>query len=68
MVFSFRAFKKALNDIIMSRRAIRNMNTLYPDATEEDLALGKKYMKILLMCWQVPPPALFLRILFNFRV
>ena len=24
----------------MSRRAIRNMNTLYPDATEADLASG----------------------------
>lgn len=24
----------------MSRRAIRNMNTLYPDATEEELAQG----------------------------
>ena len=25
---SFRSFKKALHDVIMSRRAIRNMNTL----------------------------------------
>ncbi|XP_054154407.1 E3 ubiquitin-protein ligase synoviolin B-like [Oppia nitens] len=37
MYLSMRAFKKALNDVIMSRRAIRNMNTLYPDATSEDL-------------------------------
>lgn len=35
---SHRNFKKALNDVIMSRRAIRNMNTLYPDATPEELA------------------------------
>lgn len=33
-----RNFKKALNDVILSRRAIRNMNTLYPDATPEELA------------------------------
>lgn len=33
-----RDFKKALHDIVMSRRAIRNMNTLYPDATTEELA------------------------------
>lgn len=34
----FRSFKKAFNDVILSRRAIRNMNTLYPDATPEELA------------------------------
>lgn len=34
----YRNFKKALNDVILSRRAIRNMNTLYPDATPEELA------------------------------
>lgn len=38
MYLSLRAFKKAINDVIMSRRAIRNMNTLYPDATAEELA------------------------------
>ncbi|GFQ87538.1 e3 ubiquitin-protein ligase synoviolin [Trichonephila clavata] len=38
MYLSLRAFKKAVNDVIMSRRAIRNMNTLYPDATAEELA------------------------------
>ncbi|XP_076314177.1 septin interacting protein 3 isoform X1 [Tachypleus tridentatus] len=38
MYLSMRALKKAFNDVIMSRRAIRNMNTLYPDATAEDLA------------------------------
>lgn len=36
----FRNFKKALNDVILSRRAIHNMNTLYPDATPEELALS----------------------------
>lgn len=35
-----RNFKKALNDVILSRRAIRNMNTLYPDATQEELQLS----------------------------
>lgn len=38
MYYTVRAFKKAINDVIMSRRAIRNMNTLYPDATPEELA------------------------------
>lgn len=33
-----RNFNKAFNDVIMSRRAIRNMNTLYPDATAAELA------------------------------
>lgn len=37
---SFRNFKKALNDVILSRRAIHNMNTLYPDATSEELELS----------------------------
>lgn len=38
MYYTMRNFKKALNDVILSRRAIRNMNTLYPDATPEELA------------------------------
>lgn len=38
MYYTMRAFKKAFNDVILSRRAIRNMNTLYPDATQEELA------------------------------
>lgn len=37
MYLTMRTFKKALNDVIMSRRAIHNMNTLYPDATPEEL-------------------------------
>lgn len=40
MYLTIREFKKAFNDAIMSRRAIRNMNTLYPDATPEELASG----------------------------
>ena len=35
---NFRSFKKALNDVVQSRRAINNMNTLYPNATVEELA------------------------------
>lgn len=38
MYYTMRNFKKAFHDIIMSRRAISNMNTLYPDATPEELA------------------------------
>ncbi|XP_049573438.1 E3 ubiquitin-protein ligase synoviolin [Syngnathus scovelli] len=37
MYLAMRQFKKAVTDAVMSRRAIRNMNTLYPDATPEDL-------------------------------
>lgn len=37
MYYTIRNFKKALNDVIMSRRAIHNMNTLYPDATPDEL-------------------------------
>jgi len=40
MYLTVREFKKALNDVVMSRRAIRNMNTLYPDATTEELSAG----------------------------
>lgn len=40
MFFTIKSFKKALSDVIMSRRAIRNMNTLYPDATPEELRLS----------------------------
>jgi len=38
MYLTIREFKKALSDVVLSRRAIRNMNTLYPDATAEDLS------------------------------
>ncbi len=38
MYLTMRAFKKALNDVILSRRAIYNMNMYYPDATDEELA------------------------------
>ncbi|XP_018328159.1 E3 ubiquitin-protein ligase synoviolin B [Agrilus planipennis] len=37
MYYTIRNFKKAFNDVILSRRAIHNMNTLYPDATAEEL-------------------------------
>lgn len=37
MYYTIRNFKKALNDVIMSRRAIHNMNTLYPEATPDEL-------------------------------
>lgn len=40
MYYTMRNFKKALNDVILSRRAIRNMNTLYPDATSEELQMS----------------------------
>lgn len=36
--YDCRSFKKAYNDVVLSRRAIRNMNTLYPDATPAELA------------------------------
>ncbi|MPC14868.1 E3 ubiquitin-protein ligase synoviolin A [Portunus trituberculatus] len=37
MYLTMRSFKRALNDVVLSRRAISNMNTLYPDATPEEL-------------------------------
>jgi len=37
MYLTMRAFKKAFNDVVLSRRAIHNMNTLYPNATAEEL-------------------------------
>ncbi|KAK3745505.1 hypothetical protein QZH41_009906, partial [Actinostola sp. cb2023] len=40
MYLTLRGFKKSLSDVIMSRRAIANMNTLYPDATPEELLQG----------------------------
>jgi len=38
MYLTMRAFKKAFNDVVLSRRAIHNMDTLYPDATAEELS------------------------------
>ncbi|MCL4154110.1 UNVERIFIED_CONTAM: hypothetical protein GTU68_031142, partial [Idotea baltica] len=38
MYLTIRSFKNAMNDVVQSRRAIHNMNTLYPDATAEELA------------------------------
>lgn len=37
MYYTIRNFKKACSDVILSRKAIHNMNTLYPDATPEEL-------------------------------
>ncbi|CAG9860385.1 unnamed protein product [Phyllotreta striolata] len=37
MYYTIRNFKKAFSDVILSRRAIHNMNTLYPDASPEEL-------------------------------
>ncbi|KAH9422525.1 E3 ubiquitin-protein ligase synoviolin [Dermatophagoides pteronyssinus] len=37
MYLAIRNFKKAFNDVIMSRRAIRNMNAYYPNATAQDI-------------------------------
>lgn len=36
----FRSFKKAVNDVVMSRRAINYLNYLYPDAREDELHQG----------------------------
>jgi E3 ubiquitin-protein ligase synoviolin len=38
MYLSLRSFKKTFNDVVMSRRAIRNLNNMYPDVTPEQLA------------------------------
>lgn len=35
---TLKSFKKALNDVFMSRRAINYLNNLYPNATEQELA------------------------------
>ncbi|XP_052272357.1 E3 ubiquitin-protein ligase synoviolin B-like isoform X2 [Dreissena polymorpha] len=40
MYLAVRNFKKSLHDVIMSRRAIRQMNTLYPDVSQEELESG----------------------------
>ncbi|MFH4984001.1 hypothetical protein AB6A40_010710 [Gnathostoma spinigerum] len=40
LYLTVRAFHKAVNDVILSRRAIHAMNNLFPLATEEDLAQG----------------------------
>nr|XP_023011989.1 E3 ubiquitin-protein ligase synoviolin B-like [Leptinotarsa decemlineata] len=37
MYYAIRDFKKAFSDVVLSRRAIHNMNNLYPDATGEEL-------------------------------
>ncbi|VVC28847.1 Hypothetical protein CINCED_3A018772 [Cinara cedri] len=37
MYHTLRNFKKVFQDLVLSRKAIHNMNTLYPDATAQDL-------------------------------
>ncbi|CAF3189543.1 unnamed protein product [Rotaria socialis] len=37
MFIAMRAFRKSCNDVLESRRAIRNLNTMYPDLTAEEL-------------------------------
>lgn len=37
---TLRAFQKATNDVILSRRAIHAMNTLFPLATAQELTDG----------------------------
>jgi len=59
MYLTIREFKKALSDVVLSRRAIRNMNTLYPDATAEDLSATDNVCIICreemrLMCKKLP--------------
>lgn len=38
MYLALRSFKKSFNDVIMSRRAIQNLNIMYPDVSQEQLA------------------------------
>ncbi|CAF3910589.1 unnamed protein product [Rotaria sp. Silwood2] len=38
MFIAMRAFRKSCNDVLESRRAIRNLNTMYPDLTADELA------------------------------
>jgi E3 ubiquitin-protein ligase synoviolin len=40
LYLTIRAFHRAVNDVILSRRAIHAMNTLFPLATEGDLNSG----------------------------
>lgn len=56
MYLTMRQFKKAVTDIVLSRRAIRNMNTLYPDATAEELASGDNTCIICREEMQAPQP------------
>ncbi|CAF0846414.1 unnamed protein product [Rotaria sp. Silwood1] len=38
MFIAMRAFRKSCNDVIESRRAIHDLNTMYPDLTADELA------------------------------
>ena len=37
MYLALRSFKKSFNDVVMSRRAIQNLNIMYPDVSQEQL-------------------------------
>ncbi|KAK9508244.1 hypothetical protein O3M35_007944 [Rhynocoris fuscipes] len=37
MLFTLKSFRKSLNDVTLWQRAIYNLNTLYPDASEQEL-------------------------------
>ena len=49
MYLTMRAFKKAFNDVILSRRAIHNMNTWYPDATPEELSATDNVSRVFIV-------------------
>lgn len=40
MYISFRSLKKSISDVVQARQAIINLNSMYPDATEEDFTRG----------------------------
>lgn len=47
LYLTIRAFHKAINDVILSRRAIHAMNNLFPLATEQDLLQGIRFIIII---------------------
>ncbi|KRZ35339.1 RNA-binding protein NOB1, partial [Trichinella pseudospiralis] len=60
MYLALKTLKKAIMDAILSQRAIRNMNSLYPDVTAEDLSRGDLNMPAWfagLPAGIIPPPA-----------
>ncbi|KAG8237877.1 hypothetical protein J437_LFUL017168 [Ladona fulva] len=62
MYYTMRAFKKAFNDVILSRRAIQNMNSLYPDATPEELAAADN---VCIICREEMPQKSSLAIIYS---
>lgn len=47
LYYSLTSFKNTFYDVIMSRRALRNMNTLYPNATQADI---EAYDNVCIIC------------------